>query len=384
MTVGLALALTVGCGPSTTGSTLGDGDEDLDGDGFTTNEGDCDDTNPLVFPGAVEAIDRIDNDCDGLVDNNLLGVDDDGDGYSEDEGDCDDGNALVGPDAVEVDVIEDQAGNLVAEGVDNDCDGNVDEGVAPCDAGLLAGSDDAADFAKAIDVCQGMVGAQWLAGIADQRAMVTGFGGYYASPLAGERMALLSSGRATAPVTDYQGLAGTTYPGYDPANDDQILDPVILRLTLKVPPNATGFSFDFAFFTEEFAGFVGSSFNDRFMAGLTSSGFNGNVSFDHEGNPISVNAAFMLECSQIGDRSYYVETNVRAYCQHAERLAGTGFESAGGTGVLRTEAPATPGETIVLDLVMGDVYDHIYDSSVFIDNFQWVAQGVEAPSTNPS
>ena len=93
---------------------------DQDGDGFTPEQGDCDDTDYFISPGAggADVFDEIDNDCDGEVDEN---ADQDFDGFTPEEGDCNDLDSSVNPYAVD--------SGLNPDGIDNDCDGIID----PCD-----------------------------------------------------------------------------------------------------------------------------------------------------------------------------------------------------------------------------------------------------------
>jgi hypothetical protein len=93
---------------------------------------DCDDTNGAVHPGAMEFCNGIDDDCDDLIDEDF---DNDGDTYSvcstdPDLLDCDDNDANVNPGMDEI--CDDGMGGDTGNGVDDDCDGYIDEGCNPC------------------------------------------------------------------------------------------------------------------------------------------------------------------------------------------------------------------------------------------------------------
>ncbi len=81
---------------------------DDDGDGFTSQTGDCDDTDESINPDATDIPnDGIDQDCSGAD-----AIDADGDGFLADV-DCDDNDGDINPDAVEIPY----------DGIDQDCSG---------------------------------------------------------------------------------------------------------------------------------------------------------------------------------------------------------------------------------------------------------------------
>ena len=178
-----------------------------------------------------------------------------------------------------------------------------------------------------------------------------GLGGF---PLSGQRFGILSTGNVefankknNSPNTSRK-LGGPRVRG--------ARDVTILRIGLRVPINANCLSIRFRFLTEEFPEYVGSPYNDFFVAELDNTNWDAgtredptitaprNFAFDSQGNVISVNSAGAATVTR-------------------KRAKGT---YDGGTRILRASTKVTPGKHNLF-LSLADQKDRIYDSTVLLD-----------------
>ena len=320
--------------------------------------------------------------------------------------------------------------DIPGNGCDDDDDGIIDNPPA-CDTGL-ASSGPASDFARAIGLCTGtkpavadathwgVVTANYTQGYsnttapnANQHGILPMFG-TNVKARQGAALGVLSSGYAA----DQDGCGTTTFkygcpmtgPGSAPPNypkaagacpiDSSVNDVSALVLQIKVPANAKGFNYDFNFYSGEWPEWVCTSFNDSYVAWLTSAAFTGNagdynISFDSKNNPISVNNNFFQVCSPANATVGCMGTSSTDTCSlGSSELQGTGFlmsdnacgqaDSGGGaTGWLTTQAPAQAGETMTIQFIIWDTGDQAYDSSVLIDNWLWQPAPVSVTTTRP-
>ncbi|HPQ20938.1 MAG TPA: MopE-related protein [Saprospiraceae bacterium] len=145
---------------------------DQDGDGYYSYE-DCDDNNPNIHPNAPEICNNQDENCNGMIDEGLqlfaYYYDEDGDGfgdayqeieicldfapnnYVDNNLDCDDSNPNINPNAVEI-----------CDGIDNDCNGFIDDGLPLYTYYLDLDGDGYGDINMALDTCVGSAPANYV------------------------------------------------------------------------------------------------------------------------------------------------------------------------------------------------------------------------------
>jgi len=141
-----------------------------------------------------------------------------------------------------------------------------------------------------------------------------------------------------------------------------------IRVIANVPEGHNSISYDFAFFSTEYPDYFGEVYNDMYVGWLESESWTGNISFDEDGDPISLNAGFL---------------DFRDDAATLPEFGGTCMKQHAGTKWLNSTAPVTPGEQITVVLAVFDLADPILDSYVFLDNWQWGCDGTGGPVTTP-
>lgn len=151
-----------------------------------------------------------------------------------------------------------------------------------------------------------------------------------------------------------------------------------MRMRAVVPPGADAFIYRFAFFSAEYPNWNEgeSPWNDMYVAWLESEAWTGNVSFDDQGNPITIGGVFLdyldadsPQCSEVP-------------CV-APELDGFAMDGHAGTQWLETVAPVIEGEEIEMVFAIFDMTDGLFDTAVILDGAQWGCTD-KPPLTTPA
>jgi hypothetical protein len=208
----------------------------------------------------------------------------------------------------------------------------------------------------------------WPVGIGNNATAPTSVTGF---PTAGNSFGILSNGdvHTIAELTTNEDEGTTTeYEEQTSVLDrgTEANDWTTLKLDVAVPAGDNCLALDYRFLSEEFPEFVGSEFNDAFIAEIDSSSWSvgeggelsrpGDFASAPDATPISVNG-------------------VGPTAVTPEEAGGTYFDAA--TGLITTKAPISAGAHSIY-LSIFDASDKALDSAVFLDNLRFLS---EDPST---
>ncbi len=321
-------------------------------------------------------MDGIDNNCNGTVDED---EDRDGDGYTTCGGDCCDSTECSKPGAVNPGAFDALGNNF-----DDDCNGTVDDTILLCDQNIASNTQDAMDYAKAIDICQTATETDKKWGVISATLTLTdGLGvpdpeghairprfGAGLLPQGGVNLAILSTGGAAAkadtmpgyhPFVSYTHVGTNTSPfpqDFYMANGNKLPnapgcpdpsgaaanDPEMLTLRIRVPSNAHSFKLSTNFFSAEFPEWTCSSFNDFFVvlldstyAGMPANPSDKNLAFFQPMGtmnkvPVGVNlghgnTGLFTQCVN-GSTGCSGMAGSISTCLGTTQLAGTGFDDS--------------------------------------------------------
>ena len=315
----------------------------------------------------------------------------DKDGYTAADGDCNDLDGTVNPEAFD----------FLADKLDNDCNGVVDDPVVNCAADTT--SKDALVAARAMDMCRQktrtkagpvfdpLTKAEWFS---TKRTGITttivpgnehsiaidvlgAFGtnaprngtsmfGLQSGPMlskdprASKWMdgggAKVADGCAAIPlnVDDCKSLTNGTSPL--PGVPTAIADYTELRLSIQVPSNAQAMTFDFSFLSTEFNQYWHTAFNDAFFAIATTKKFTTNVAKDATGLAVTVNSGFFQLCPAKPGPAGIISPEALVNCVGVDgdktksifgTLRGTNFDGAGIGSTDETVVDAASGKKYI-------------------------------------
>jgi hypothetical protein len=142
-------------------------------------------------------------------------------------------------------------------------------------------------------------------------------------------------------------------------------DWTVLRLNVNVPSGDDCLALDYRFLSEEYPEYVGSEFNDAFIAEVDTTSWRveeeggivrpNDFAASPEGAPISVNG-------------------VGPTAMSSAESEGTYFDAA--TGLVTTKTPIAPGAHSIY-LSIFDASDQALDSAVFLDNLRFINESAE-------
>lgn len=184
-------------------------------------------------------------------------------------------------------------------------------------------------------------------------------------PAGSDDFGILTSGDANLAddvPQDQDPASGTANGGSTPPERGEgAFDVSTLRLDVTVPPGASCLALDYRFLSEEFPEYVGSEYNDAFIAEVDQS------TWATTASTITAPNDFATDTSGTG-----VNVNgVGPVAVSPAESSDTTYDAA--TGLVTTKTPITPGAHAVF-LSIFDQADQILDSAVFLDNLRFVAE----------